>query len=166
MATKWFVLAPEGESQGSLTSPVVPAGTILISISDSDPQFAVIEALNPVTINGKQYVRFMGPFDSKAAAKAAVPPSGWAAIKVLAGATISAGATAVGGGVPSVTGTGNPLSGLAAIGDFFSRLTQGATWIRVAEVLIGAALLLGALNKALGNPAGKAVTAVKGAAFL
>lgn len=35
----------------------------------------------------------------------------------------------------------NPLSGLAAIGDFFGRLGQASTWIRVAEVLLGVILL-------------------------
>lgn len=34
-----------------------------------------------------------------------------------------------------------PLSGLKAIGDFFSRLTQANTWIRVGEVLLGVILL-------------------------
>lgn len=52
------------------------------------------------------------------------------------------------------------LTGLAAIGDFFSRLTQASTWLRVAEVAVGAILLVVALNKALGNPAGKAAATV------
>lgn len=51
----------------------------------------------------------------------------------------------------------NPLSGLAAIGDFFSRLTQANTWMRVLEIGVGVILVAVALNKLLGNPAGKAV---------
>jgi hypothetical protein len=36
---------------------------------------------------------------------------------------------------------GNPLTGLAAIGDFFQRLTQKNTWTRVGEVALGGILL-------------------------
>lgn len=35
----------------------------------------------------------------------------------------------------------NPLTGLAAIGDFFHRLTEANTWIRVGEVLAGVLVL-------------------------
>lgn len=35
----------------------------------------------------------------------------------------------------------NPFGGLAAIGDFFGRLTQANTWIRAGEILIGIVLL-------------------------
>ena len=36
---------------------------------------------------------------------------------------------------------GSPLQGLAAIGDFFQRLTQASTWVRVGEVVLGLILL-------------------------
>lgn len=62
--------------------------------------------------------------------------------------TTQAGAAAT-GKVP------NPLKGLAAIGDFFARLSNGNTWLRVAEVAAGVILLAVSLNKLLGNPAGK-----------
>lgn len=42
-----------------------------------------------------------------------------------------------GGGIT----TSNPLSGLASVGDFFSRLGQANTWIRVGEVVLGLVLL-------------------------
>lgn len=38
-------------------------------------------------------------------------------------------------------GLSGPLSGLAAIGDFFARLTQASTWIRVGEVVLGLILI-------------------------
>jgi hypothetical protein len=38
-------------------------------------------------------------------------------------------------------GASNPLGGLAAIGDFFNRLTQGNTWLRVGEVAVGLLIL-------------------------
>lgn len=44
----------------------------------------------------------------------------------------------VGASLPSI---GSPLSGIAAIGDFFQRLTQPATWTRVGEVALGGILV-------------------------
>ena len=35
----------------------------------------------------------------------------------------------------------NPLTGLAAIGDFFQRLTQANTWVRIGEGILGLILL-------------------------
>lgn len=35
----------------------------------------------------------------------------------------------------------NPLSGLASIGDFFSRLTNANTWLRLGEVVLGVLLI-------------------------
>lgn len=45
---------------------------------------------------------------------------------------------AVASGVGAAAGT---LTGLASIGDFFSRLSQAHTWERVAEVLLGVILI-------------------------
>jgi hypothetical protein len=52
------------------------------------------------------------------------------------------------GGVNQHAGTGgplptptNPLTGLAAIGDFFTKIGQRETWIRVAEFVIGGGLI-------------------------
>jgi hypothetical protein len=46
----------------------------------------------------------------------------------------------------SGVGISNPLGGVAAIGDFFNRLTQPNTWIRVGEVLAGLVLIWIGLN--------------------
>jgi hypothetical protein len=35
----------------------------------------------------------------------------------------------------------NPLAGVADIGDFFHRLTEGSTWTRVGEVILGGILI-------------------------
>jgi hypothetical protein len=40
------------------------------------------------------------------------------------------------------TAAAGQLPGLAQIGDFFHRLTEAATWIRLAKVVIGGALVL------------------------
>jgi|ERR1041385_6763078 len=42
------------------------------------------------------------------------------------------------GGIGGIT---NPLGGINAIGDFFNRLTQPNTWIRVGEVVAGLLLV-------------------------
>ena len=50
------------------------------------------------------------------------------------------------------------IAGVAAIGDFFNRLTQTNTWIRVGEFVAGGLLLYLGLNAAMrGTAAGNAV---------
>lgn len=56
------------------------------------------------------------------------------------GDTTSQSLTGLGNAAASTLG--NPLTGLAAIGDFFSRLTEADTWIRVGKVLAGGVLLI------------------------
>lgn len=59
----------------------------------------------------------------------------------------------------------NPLSGVAAIGDFFNRLTQPNTWVRVGEVAAGLLLVYLGLNAAMrGTPVGNAVNSATGTA--
>jgi len=74
---------------------------------------------------------------------------------------------ALGTGRPAPSGA-QQLLGVNAIGDFFSRLSQASTWIRVTEVVLGAALLLIGLAKlAAGTSIGKAaIKAGKAAAIL
>ena len=71
-------------------------------------------------------------------------------------------------GEQGVLGSGNLPSGLDAIGDFFNKLGQAGTWIRVAEVLLGLGLLIVGISKlASGTPIGNAAaTAGKAAAIL
>lgn len=81
-----------------------------------------------------------GPYPTRAAAQAAA-----AGDKSTVAATAGSGAPP-GVSTSTVGSSGghlpNPLSGLAAIGDFFGRLTQSATWIRVAKVITGGLLLV------------------------
>lgn len=72
-----------------------------------------------------------GPFASKAAAQSAV-----AAHKVTPPNTNTAGPLQI----------GNPLTGINAIGDFFHRLTEGTTWVRVGEAVAGTLLVYVALK--------------------
>jgi len=46
--------------------------------------------------------------------------------------------------------SGNPLSGLAAIGAFFAGLSEKNTWVRVAKVVVGGAMVLIGLAKLTG----------------
>jgi hypothetical protein len=56
----------------------------------------------------------------------------------------------------------NPLKGVAAVGDFFSRLTESSTWIRIGEFIGGGILVIVGLNAlARGTPVGNAVQSVK-----
>lgn len=54
------------------------------------------------------------------------------------------------------------LGGLQAVGDFFNRLTEANTWIRVGEVVAGLLLLYLGVNALFkGTAAGNAVDSVK-----
>lgn len=61
---------------------------------------------------------------------------------------------AVSAGANAEPGVASPLAGLSDIGDFFHRLTESSTWIRVGEVLLGVILLYAGV---------RAVTASSGA---
>jgi hypothetical protein len=73
----------------------------------------------------------------------------------------------VAAGIGSVPGA-HALSGLDAIGNFFSQLGQANTWIRVAEFVIGAGLIIVSIAKlSSGTAVGKAAVSVgKAAAIL
>jgi hypothetical protein len=59
----------------------------------------------------------------------------------------------------------NPLTGLSAIGDFFGRLGEPQTWLRLAEFAIGGTLIFIAVNHLLdGKPAAALGIATKTAA--
>ena len=75
-----------------------------------------------------------------------------AAMKEFPGAakpTTSTG-TALAQQLGSQTGIPNPLTGLAAIGDFFGRLTSANLWERVGEVVLGIILIAVGLAKLTG----------------
>lgn len=58
-------------------------------------------------------------------------------------------------GIPKLVS--NPLDWLSNVSDFFSRLSQANTWIRIAEFVLGGALILvGVAHLAKGTEAGKA----------
>jgi hypothetical protein len=81
------------------------------------------------------------PYSSYAAAAAAAKQ---AAATGKANALPGAGFSGVPPG--SSANKGPSFAGLAAIGDFFGRLTEGNTWVRVGEVVAGLILLGIGLN--------------------
>jgi hypothetical protein len=78
-------------------------------------------------------VQVWGPYLSEAAAEKAHPEGASGSVPPVAGA-------------PSIpppvnANPSNPLGGLADIGNFFHELSEGATWERVGEVLLGGILV-------------------------
>jgi hypothetical protein len=66
------------------------------------------------------------------------------------------------GNIPGSPTLSNPLGGINAIGDFFNRLTQPNTWIRVGEVAAGILLVYLGLSATMrGTEAQRAVQSVK-----
>lgn len=139
MSTDWFVVYPTGENIGTVTSPVTPPGIKIVSVQSGSADENTLEQGG--SLNG--YSRFMGPFSSESDAENAHPPSGGQAIKDIIGAGVAVG-------LGDAAGISNPLTGLAAIGDFFQRLTQKSTWVRIAEVVLGLLLVVVGLSKLSG----------------
>jgi hypothetical protein len=72
---------------------------------------------------------------------------------------------ATGPGGVHIPGISNPLAGVNAIGDFFNRLTQPNTWVRVGEVVAGVLLLYLGLSATMrGTEAGKQINKAKSVA--
>ena len=60
----------------------------------------------------------------------------WFTTRAAAQAEISSESSAFGSGQPQ-----NAIPGLTDIGDFFHRLTEGSTWVRVGETVVGVIIL-------------------------
>lgn len=109
---------------------------------------------NPLAVAALRATGWMGPYN-------------WATAKAqVAGLKAGIGA-ATPGGLPTVGPGGNilnptaDLGGINAIGDFFNRLTQANTWVRVGEVLGGLLLVYMGLRASFsGTEAEKAAKTV------
>jgi hypothetical protein len=127
----WWI---ESNSQGATTQFRVVQSTVTPNTSAAWPNAPI------------------GPFTTRASAEATISQAQTSGGYTLQ-PTGSSSATTAG---LQAAGIPNPLGGLAAIGDFFNRLTQANTWLRVGEVVVGLMLLyvgLNALSKdtAVGN---------------
>jgi hypothetical protein len=100
----------------------------------------IVEAAGkPTQYHGQTAVTVLGPYSSSQAANAAESnPSDTSAVAAAIKALDKN---------PIV----NPLAGLAEIGDFFSKLGERATWIRVAEVVVGGGLVIVAISHLAAN---------------
>jgi hypothetical protein len=148
MSTNYWVVYPVGENTGGVLNPVTPAGTKILATTAGSTEDTTIS--NGGSVDG--YTRFMGPFSSQSAAASANPPSGLSAIIDITGGAVGAATNAT---------IGNPLAGIAAVGDFFQRLTQGSTWLRIGEVFLGLLFLAVGISKLTNTvPAATKVAAV------
>lgn len=93
-------------------------------------------------------IKWKGPYATEAQAKAAQAPRQQ---------SVNPANDAVNAAQNATGGIGGALAGIA---DFFHRLTEAHTWLRVAEFLVGGAFLVIGLNHLLGNPAGKVARSV------
>jgi|SRR5215475_3262974 len=110
---------------------------------------------NPLYAASLRASGWMGPYD-------------WATAKAQVAALKAGIGAATPGGLPTVGPGGNVLNpvtnigGINAIGDFFNRLTQPNTWIRVGEVAAGILLVYLGLSATMrGTEAQKQFTKVK-----
>lgn len=87
---------------------------------------------NPVLAAALQAAGYAGPFDWATAQTVAAQHSG---ILAAAGGAVAGTNTGVIGQAQQAVG------GTAGITDFLGRLTQAATWLRVAEVALGLVLI-------------------------
>jgi hypothetical protein len=158
----WWVLMPPGSNEGSFTSPKIPSTAKIFKVVGGSSADVTLQNGGTITISGGQWTPALaGSFPTEAAAKAAAPPAGLAALGSLAGAAVGGGLLGTSEGA---TGTGivgeaasegqsiaPNIPGLAQIGDFFARLTEGNTWLRVLEAILGAGLILVGLAHLAGN---------------
>lgn len=106
---------------------------------------------NPLLQNAALAAGYIGPYD-------------WSTAQGVAAGLAHEAGTTPSGTNPLTTaqqagkGATTALGGLSAIGDFFNRLTEANTWLRVGEVVAGLLLLYIGLNAAMrGTAAGNAV---------
>jgi len=134
-AVWWWVVSPAETGAASR-----PRDARLISTPDSGPEYDALAGGGSY----KGAARYQGPFATRAAAQAASPGGGSLAEQIAAGVQAGAAndAGVVGSGARAAQAASNGLGGLAAIGDFFGRLTEAVTWLRAAKILAGGALLI------------------------
>ena len=151
MANTWFVCIDPAD-KGQPVSRLEQVD-FRIQVQPSDPNYKILMSGGVINWNGQPLIRWKGPFATEAQAKTAQNPKQQSPNPVTDLTTAARHSN---------------LSGLAAIGDFFHRLTEASTWIRVGEVLLGLALItVGLAHIASGTAAGRAaLKAGKAAAIL
>ena len=129
-------------------SPYATTTRTIFAYNQSDAQS---QAESIAQQNGWILTNLQGPYKDKATAAAAGKAAKAAADKAAQSGSIN---------IP------NPLSGLDAIGNFFGKLGESSTWMRVGEVLIGLIILGIGVNALFDNKPLQIVTKTAGVAAL
>lgn len=130
MVDTWWVLIPQ-QDKGKDPS-FLESVDFRLQFKPGDKEYVLLRARRPIQWSGMTLIYWKGPFATEADARKAQNPK------------------------PSPNPVSNTLSGLNAIGDFFGRLTESQTWVRVGEVVAGGLILYLGL-KAIVTPAGRDV---------
>lgn len=135
VAETWWIVVPSAAEQNVTATP---KDAVIAEVTDTSPQYRTWLSTDSggAAYQGKTYYRRQGPFTSLAAAQAAYKTGATNAASPIPGVDITPG-----GGLTPADPL-NAIPGLAQIGDFFAALTQANTWIRVAKVAVGGALLI------------------------
>jgi hypothetical protein len=147
-AVAWYVVG-----QVFNTGSALPGSTQFLPIS-GDPQVKSYNATDSATLEAGQpvngYYKVAGPFATQASAA-----------EYIVSQQVLASAQGIANTHPPFlarvvqdvkSAVGSPLKGIEAVGDFFQRLTQASTWLRIFEVGIGIILVavgIASLTKAV-----------------
>lgn len=136
--TRAAALAAEGGSPPGSGQPSGSSGWFVVASTTAPTGKPItLGGLTVQHFTGSQYTQAVqwvsdglawGPYATKAAAQAEL-------------SKIRAGQAPNPVGLPTGTPGQPTQSGLAAIGDFFSKLGEASTWVRVGEVVLGIVLL-------------------------
>lgn len=135
---RWWAV-PEG-TIGQLLSGV---GSIFTGHGTKIDLYHVVESASKPAGNKQNPV--YGPYATQAAAQAQA-----SGLNGIAGQASQAGAAADPGAPPGANAQG-PSDPLAAVDDFLHRLSEGNTWLRVGEVLLGIVLIAVGLARITGT---------------
>lgn len=166
MANTWFVMIPPGYADKSDSEKELVDLVVQIPYPSQD----WTDANSGKIVGGKtgffgqfflgegdqQLVKWKGPYATEQQARTAAASRQFSANPINDATNAAENAT------------GGLGAGLADIGKFFHLLTEGSTWIRIAEAMLGLGLIIVGLAKlASGTAAGRAAARVgKAAAIL
>jgi len=139
MTTQWYVVEPTANIGKNLSG-----AKVLSAVVGSPLQ----TALDAGQASGG-LSRVEGPYQTEV--QAAVELANLTSTSAAGG--IAGTSPGVLGGI--VQGIKSPLTGLNAVGDFFQRLSQAATWLRILEVVLGVSLIAIGIAKMSGISPGK-----------
>jgi hypothetical protein len=161
----WWVLMPPGSSEGSYLSPKIPDTAEIFKVVAGSTADITLQNGGTITILGKQWTpALVGSFPTQAAAKAAAPPAGLAALGSFVGSAVGGALLSGQPGNTNIVGqaaqagqqAGNTAADFyASVTHFLSDLTH-LNWLRIGEGILGVLLIATAVaHLAEGTPAGQ-----------